>query len=164
MKGLLPGYKKCFFCGPATGGLGLELHYADGKAGCEFTAGDRFQGYDGLLHGGIITGILDEVMWWTVFMETRQMCATSKIEIEFKRPVECGRAYSASGSFLEKTGKIYYLSGFIKDEQGKICARGNASFREWKFTLEELARHLDFRGVSPEIRALFETSCPCVQG
>jgi hypothetical protein len=29
MNGLLPGYKKCFFCGPATGGLGLELQYTE---------------------------------------------------------------------------------------------------------------------------------------
>ena len=128
MDGLLPGYKKCFFCGPATGGLGLELRYGDGKAACEFTASDKFQGYDGILHGGIVSGILDEVMWWTVFTQTRQMCATSRIEVEFKRPVECG----------------------------KVCARGNASFREFMFTLEELAMHLDFRGVSDEIRALFQ--------
>jgi len=156
MDGLLPGYKKCFFCGPATGGLGLELRYGDGKAACEFTASDKFQGYDGILHGGIVSGILDEVMWWTVFTQTRQMCATSRIEVEFKRPVECGKVYRASGSFLKKTGKIYYLSGLIEDERGKVCARGNASFREFMFTLEELAMHLDFRGVSDEIRALFQ--------
>ncbi len=74
MDGLLPGYKKCFFCGPATGGLGLELHYTDDGAICEFTAGDRFQGYDGMLHGGIVTGILDEVMWWTVFTPDKARC------------------------------------------------------------------------------------------
>ena len=160
MDGLLPGYKKCFFCGPATGGLGLELHYADDRAMCDFTAGDRFQGYDGMLHGGIVTGILDEVMWWTIFTRTRRMYATSKIEVEFKRPVECGRMYRASGSFLRNTGRICYLSGVIENEHGKICARGAASFREFRFTLEELARQLDFRGVSPEIRALFQPPVP----
>jgi uncharacterized protein (TIGR00369 family) len=157
MNGLLPGYKKCFFCGPATGGLGLELRYTDGEASCEFTASDKFQGYDGMLHGGIITGVLDEVMWWTLFMETRQMCATSKIEIEFKRPILCGKTYRASATFLQKTRKIYYLSGLIKDETGKLCARGSASFREWSFTLEALANNLDFRGVPPEIRAIFQS-------
>lgn len=155
MNGLLPGYKKCFFCGPSTGGLALEIYCADGKAVCEFAADSRFQSYDGILHGGIISGILDEVMWWTLFVETRQMCATSKIEVEFKRPLVCGGTYRASGSFLRKAGKIYYLSGLIEDENRKVCARGSASFREWIFTLEELAENLDFRGVSPEMRAIF---------
>ena len=70
MNGLLPGTTTCFFCGRSTGGLGLELHYAGGVASCEFTARETFQGYAGMLHGGIITGILDEVMFWAVLMET----------------------------------------------------------------------------------------------
>lgn len=157
MDGLLPGYKKCFFCGPSTGGLGLELYHDNGNAVCEFVADSRFQSYDGILHGGIVSGVLDEVMWWTLFVETRQMCVTSKIEVEFKRPIVCGRKYRASGKFLRKAGKIYYLSGLIEDESGKVCARGGASFREWKFALEDLAKHLDFRGVSPGMRAIFQS-------
>ena len=110
MNGNLPGYKKCFFCGPATGGLALELHYGDGKASCEFTAHEKFQGYDGMLHGGIVTGILDEVMWWTLFMETKKICATWKIEAEFKRPVLCGKAYRAAGHLVRATHGIHITS------------------------------------------------------
>jgi acyl-coenzyme A thioesterase PaaI-like protein len=68
MKGLLPGYKKCFFCGPATGGPAMELHYGGESVFCKFVAQEKFQGYVGMLHGGIVTGILDEVMWWTLFI------------------------------------------------------------------------------------------------
>ena len=100
MNGFLPGTKSCFFCGRSTRGLGLELHYMDGVSSCEFTARETFQGYEGMLHGGIITGILDEVMCWTVFMETKMICATWKIEVEFERPVVCGKIYRASGNFL----------------------------------------------------------------
>lgn len=158
MNGLLPGYKKCFFCGPATGGLALELRYGDGKVACEFTAHDRFQGYDGMLHGGIVTGILDEVMWWALFMETRKICATWKIEAEFKRPIMCGKTYRASGHFLRSTHNTYYLSGVIEDKSGKLCAKGNASFRRTRgFTMEDITQYLDFREVSHEIRSLFNT-------
>ena len=158
MNGLLPGYKKCFFCGPATGGLGLELQYTDGRASCEFTAHEKFQGYDGMLHGGIVTGILDEVMWWTLFMETKKICATWKIEVEFKRPVVCGKTYRASGHLLHATHNTYHLTGVIIDETGKTCAQGNASFRRTRgFTLEGITEYLDFRGVPPEIRSLFQS-------
>jgi uncharacterized protein (TIGR00369 family) len=158
MEGLLPGYKKCFFCGPATGGLALELHYGDGKVTCKFTAHERFQGYDGMLHGGIVTGILDEVMWWTLFMETKKICATWKIEAEFKRPVVCGKTYYVSGRLLHTTHNTYHLSAHITDDSEKLCAQGNASFRRTRgFNVEDITKYLDFRGVPKEIHSLFQS-------
>ncbi len=157
MTNLLPGYKKCFFCGPATGGLALQLQYGGGAVSCEFTANEKFQGYDGMLHGGIVTGVLDEVMWWALFMETKAICATSKIEAEFKRPVMCGEAYRASGQLLDSRHGIYYLSGQIEDTSGRLCARGKGSFRKTRgFSMEGIIKHLDFRGVPQEIRSLFQ--------
>ena len=82
-----------------------------------------------MLHGGIITGILDEVMFWTFFMETKKTCATWKIEVEFQRPVACVKIYRASGHLLSATNNgDYFASGSIEDESGKSCAIGNASF------------------------------------
>jgi uncharacterized protein (TIGR00369 family) len=156
MIGLLPGYKKCFFCGPATGGLALELHYGDEGTLCEFVAHEKFQGYDGMLHGGIVTGILDEVMWWTLFMEKKLICATSKIEVQFKRPILCGNGYRASGRLVGATGRTYQVSGQIENKEGHVCARSTASFRAIeRFTMDDVIKYLDFRGVPPEIRLFF---------
>jgi uncharacterized protein (TIGR00369 family) len=158
MIGLLPGYKKCFFCGPATGGLALELHYGEESVFCKFAAHEKFQGYDGMLHGGIVTGILDEVMWWTLFMEKKVICATSKIEVHFKKPILCGDRYRASGCLVGSTGRIYQVSGQIEDEAGHVYARSTGSFRTTgKFTMDDIVKYLDFRGVPPEIRWLFST-------
>lgn len=158
MNGLLPSTKQCFFCGHAKGGLALELQYIDGAAICEFTARVDFQGYEGMLHAGIITGILDEVMWWTLFMQRKALCATWKMETEFKRPVACGKTYRASGRLLRTIRNTYYLTSIIEDGLGKPCAQGHASFRRLKgVTLEDMAKHFDFRGVSPEMRSFFQT-------
>lgn len=159
MKGLLPGYKKCFFCGPAAGGPAMELHYGEEGIFCKFVAHEKFQGYDGMLHGGIVTGVLDEVMWWTLFMEKKAVCATSKIEVHFRRPVLCGNSYVASGRLVEVNGRTYLMSGRIEDEEGHICARSAGSFRRIeKFTMDDVVKHLDFRRVPPEIRSLFSAS------
>jgi acyl-coenzyme A thioesterase PaaI-like protein len=156
MMGLLPGYKKCFFCGPATGGLALELHYQEKGAFCGFVAQEKFQGFDGMLHGGIVTGILDEVMWWALVMEKQVICATSKIEVHFKKPILCGDMYRASGCLTGTTGRTYLVSGQLEDEAGHVCARSTGSFRAiGKFTMEDVVKYLDFRGVPPEIRSLF---------
>lgn len=157
--GLLPGYEKCFFCGRATGGLSLELQYADGMVFCEFTADEKFQGYDGMLHGGIVTGVLDEVMWWTLFMETKVITATWKIEAEFRRPIFCGKAYRASAHFVSSPHHTYHLSGLIEDASNRVCAQANGIFRKTRgFTAEDIIKYLNFRGVPPEIRSLFGLS------
>ncbi|MDD5008215.1 MAG: PaaI family thioesterase [Syntrophorhabdaceae bacterium] len=157
MTGLLPGYKKCFFCGPATGGLALGLQHADGAVFCEFTADQKYQGYDGVMHGGIVSGILDEVMWWALFMETKIITATSKIEVEFRRPIICGEAYRAKGQVLRSVHGTYNVSGLIENASGHVCAKAHGFYRKTKgFTVEDIIRHLDFRGVSPEVRALFQ--------
>ena len=152
----LPAYKKCFFCGPATGGLALEVRYAGGKAFCDFTAHERFQGYDGMLHGGIVAGVLDEVMWWTLFAQTKAVTATWKLEVEFRRPIVCGETYRASGEVTGPARGGYTLSGVIEDRQGRACARATGLFRKTKgFRMEDVVKLLDFRGVSGEMRALF---------
>jgi len=134
----------------------LKLHYREEGAFCEFVAPERFQGYDGMLHGGIVTGILDEVMWWALFMEKKVICATSKIEVSFKRPVICGDGYKASGRLVRTAGRSYLMYGQIEDQVGHVCARSNGSFRAiGKFTVDDIVKHLDFRGVPPEIRSLF---------
>lgn len=156
MKEPLPKYEKCFFCGPATGGLALQLYYADERAICEFVAHERFQGYDGMLHGGIVTGILDEVMWWTLFVKTRVVSATSRIEVDFRRPVICGETYRAWAEIVETRSKNYQLSARIADDRDRICASGTGTFRKTKgFTLEDVVKVLDFRGVSPAMHSLF---------
>ena len=112
-----------------------------------------------MLHAGIISGILDEVMWWTVYMGTKVNVVTWKIEVEFRRPILCGKAYQASGQFLRTAHGTYYVSGLIEDTDGQACARANASFRRAKdISSEEIARQLDYRGVPQEIRSFFQSS------
>lgn len=157
MQGMLPGYEKCFFCGPAAGGLALELQYVDGSAFCNFTAHQGFQGYDGMLHGGIVSGILDEVMWWTLFMDTKMMFATWKIEVEFRRPIECGSTYHASAQFQRSSHGTYYVSGLIEDGAKNVCAKSTGAFRQMKgFTMGDFIKYLNFRGVPTEMRGLFQ--------
>jgi hypothetical protein len=91
-------------------------------------------------------------------METKKICATWKIEVEFQRPVVCGKIYRASVRLLPATNNGDYLaSGSIEDESGKSCAIGNAFFRMMRgATLGALMEYLDFRDVPPEVQPLFQ--------
>ena len=55
----------CFACGSLnTTGMQLELHVERSRSWVELALEPRFQGWDGIAHGGILCTILDEVMAW----------------------------------------------------------------------------------------------------
>ena len=57
----------CFACGTLNiHGLHLELHVEDGRCWTELTLPERFEGWEGIAHGGIVCTILDEVMAWAL--------------------------------------------------------------------------------------------------
>ena len=56
-------YSHCFVCGDKNDiGLKLDFYEKDGKARAEFTPEKKFEGYKDILHGGILSSLLDEVM------------------------------------------------------------------------------------------------------
>ncbi len=58
----------CFACGRANPyGLHLDFEVARDRAMTRFTALREHTGYDGAVHGGIVSALLDETMGWAIF-------------------------------------------------------------------------------------------------
>jgi len=77
----------CFACGTLNEhGLGLVLHVEPQRAWAELELDGRFEGWDGIAHGGIICTILDEVMVWALAAEDN-WGVTARMHVDFKRPV-----------------------------------------------------------------------------
>ena len=60
-----------------------------GKASAEFTPTKSFEGYKNILHGGILSTLLDEVMIKSIIAK-EILTVTSQIEVKFKRPAIIG--------------------------------------------------------------------------
>jgi acyl-coenzyme A thioesterase PaaI-like protein len=77
----------CFACGTLNAnGLGLLLHLEHERSWTELTLDRRFEGWEGIAHGGIVTTILDEVMAWSL-VASDNWGVTARLSIEFRRPV-----------------------------------------------------------------------------
>ena len=84
---LQPNSRHCFVCG-LENHFGLKLRFIEtgpGEVSAEYTVPDQFQGYPGLVHGGIVTAMLDEVTGRahmsdgeTRFMYTAKRCRQNK--------------------------------------------------------------------------------------
>ncbi|MCX8022761.1 MAG: PaaI family thioesterase [Syntrophorhabdaceae bacterium] len=157
MRGVLPVYKESFFCGfDRKDGLQLEMKYEKGLVYCDVNLDNRFEGYTDVLHGGIIFGILDVIIWYAIFMETKKVSMTRKTEMEFFKPVLCGNPYIAKGQFLRIEGKNIYATAWIEDKNGEVYASVNALFKEARdISYRHFIDRFDFSRTSPTIKKHF---------
>ena len=129
----------CFACGTLnTGGLGLTMHVEPGRSWTELTLDRRFEGWEGMAHGGILSTILDEVMAWAL-VGSDNWGVTARMTVEFRKPVEIGRAIRAEGWTTVSRRRIVDTSGRIVDaldgtilaeSQGRYIAASEARKRE----------------------------------
>jgi uncharacterized protein (TIGR00369 family) len=120
---------RCFACGELNEhGLRLELHTDAGGCTTRLTLDPRFQGWEGVVHGGILATILDEVMAWSV-IGRGTWGVTARMSIDFRRPVPVGRAIRAEGEVGEANRRIFRTTGRILDEEtGETLAAAEGTY------------------------------------
>jgi acyl-coenzyme A thioesterase PaaI-like protein len=105
----------CFACGTLNEhGLHLDLHLEPGRSWVELALDDRFQGWDEIAHGGIVTTILDEVMAWALVAEDH-WGLTARLSVEFKAPVRIGQAIRAEGWITRSRKRIVDTEARVVD-------------------------------------------------
>ena len=93
------------------------------------TVPDHLCGWDRLVHGGVISTILDEIMSWTGIYMLKQITMTKSMTVEFIKPVYINSELKAEGRVLEKTGKHEaLLEGRLYNDNGTLCARSKGNF------------------------------------
>lgn len=118
----------CFGCGTLNiHGLRLALHSGDGRCWIETTLDGRFEGWDGIAHGGVITAILDEVMAWSV-VEHDLWGVTARLSVEFKRPVAIGVPIRGEGRVTSVRRRLVETEGRLVDANGILLALATATF------------------------------------
>ncbi|BBB91775.1 MAG TPA: PaaI family thioesterase [Methylomusa anaerophila] len=116
----------CFACGPRNPiGLKLEFREEDDNYLTTFTAGPEHQGYDGIVHGGIISTLLDEIMARYIYAKGFE-AVTAKLEIRYRKPTPIGQPLTVGGRITGKLGNIYQLTGQITLPDGTVTAIGKA--------------------------------------
>ena len=94
--------------------MGLVLHVEPGRCWTELTLEQRFEGWDGIAHGGILCTILDEVMAWSLVGEDN-WGLTARISVEFKKPVEVGEPIRAEGWITRSRRRLVDTAARIID-------------------------------------------------
>jgi uncharacterized protein (TIGR00369 family) len=118
----------CFACGELNEhGLQLKLHLGERRSWTEFVLDERFEGWQGVTHGGILATILDEVMAWALVAEDN-WGVTARMTIDFKRPVAVGTSVRAEGWIVRNRRRLVDTAGQIVDSNGTQLASAEAVY------------------------------------
>jgi acyl-coenzyme A thioesterase PaaI-like protein len=126
-----PNSHMCFLCG-VENPVGLKLKiYAIGPGLVEtsFTAPEHFQGYPGVLHGGIVATILDEVSGRALMGDDPthpRFMFTAKLEIRYRKNVPIGQSLRIQGRAGKTKGRLAEGCAGIYDQKGNLLAEGNS--------------------------------------
>lgn len=118
----------CFVCGNNNpGGLQLKFTYPQpGTCRAGFVPEQKYQGWKGILHGGIISTLLDEALAHAVGGAEggggASEAVTAELTVRFKKPVRIGSRITLSGKVEKDNGKIVEASSELTDEAGMVLA------------------------------------------
>src|SRR5579862_5670516 len=94
----LPHTNQCVVCGPANPhGLRLHLHVdtETGVVTTTFAPQSHHMGFEGIVHGGLLSTVLDEAMVWAASWHGKQFCVCGELNVRFRQnarigvPLEC---------------------------------------------------------------------------
>jgi len=123
-----PNSRHCFVCGIENPvGLKLKIYQIEeGVIETTYTAPEHFQGYPGVLHGGIIATLLDEISGRAHMGDPSQprFMYTGKLEVIYRKNVPIGKPLRIVGKKLENRGRAAQAWAGIYDEEGNLLAEG----------------------------------------
>ncbi|MGE5557999.1 MAG: PaaI family thioesterase [Bacillota bacterium] len=118
----------CFCCGKDNP-VGMKLKFVpDGDELTTTLTPDRvFQGWAGIVHGGILSTVMDELMAH-VLIARGDTAATVKMEVSFKKPARVGEKLTFRGRLLGENRRLREVEARTFNEAGEMVAEAKGTF------------------------------------
>lgn len=121
-----PVSTQCFVCG-VSNPVGLKLKFyqtAPREVTAECKIPEKYQGYPGIVHGGIVASILDEIAG-RAFMgvgENPRFMYTAKMQVRYRRNVPVDQPIRLVGRQIKDRGRMATAEGVVYDQDGNRLA------------------------------------------
>ena len=122
--------RHCFVCG-VENPAGLHLHFYEtgpGEVTAEYIVGKQHEGYPGIVHGGIVAAMLDEVTGRAHMgpATNPRFMFTAKLEVRYRKPVPVGKPLRLVGKAGEEKTRTATAKGFLYGPEGDLLAEADA--------------------------------------
>ncbi len=118
----------CFCCGKLNKqGLKLEFDTTDSVTTTSLSFPSHFQGYRDIVHGGLISTVLDEAMV-TLVNEMGYLAVTAELKVRFLKPLRVETPVRITARLLDKRRNVFKLEAKAELEDGTPIARAESTF------------------------------------
>lgn len=111
---------RCYVCGGKNpNGLGVAFAIAKETRSIHalFTPSDAHQGFEGIVHGGILSSLLDEAMAKLAF-SLGVPAVTAEMTVKFRQPASPGQELRVTGRLIEESHGL--IRAEAKIERGPV--------------------------------------------
>lgn len=124
-----PNSRYCFVCG-LENPFGLKLafyHTADGEVTAEYTVSESYQGYPGVVHGGVVAAMLDEICGRShMEVDPPRFMYTARLDIRYRKNVPIGQQLKLVGKAGKSKRRAATAHGAIFNPDGELLAEAEA--------------------------------------
>jgi acyl-coenzyme A thioesterase PaaI-like protein len=111
--------------------VGLRFHMAgDGVVRGDFFADPKYEGYSGILHGGIVATVLDSAMTHCLLLKDIP-ALTGRLSVKYSRPIPTGSSVRLEATIVNQLHGVFILEGKAL-VNGKKVASAEAKYRTMK--------------------------------
>lgn len=127
----------CSHCGCFTKIFGLDFNLqADNSVSTSLQSDELLQGYQGMIHGGILSALLDSAMANCLLKQGIEG-VTGELRVRYHQPVSCKSLLTIRASISESLPPLYHLKASI-EVGGTIYCKAKARFMARDKSLESL--------------------------
>ena len=124
-----PNSQMCFVCG-LENPIGLKMAFYEddlGRVIARFTPDSEHEGYPGVVHGGIVTALLDEALSRSAIARGRWV-VTVRLNVRFRRPTPTAAPLTVVGEIVECKKRTVEARASIILANGQISAQATGTF------------------------------------
>jgi uncharacterized protein (TIGR00369 family) len=118
----------CFGCSQDHP-VGFRLRFAreGDEVVTQFVPTERYQGPPGIMHGGLVTTLADEIGAWAIIGLLEKFGFTAHVQVKLKKPVRIGVPLEGRGRIVRETSRIVHAGVRLVQEGVDVCT-GEISF------------------------------------
>jgi uncharacterized protein (TIGR00369 family) len=136
----------CFACSPRNEfGLNMSF-YKDGDTVIgKWNPKSYFDGWKGVVHGGIQATLIDETGEWYIFANIGRSAVTMQLDIRYKKPLPSDKGeIKLVAKLLDLSRNIANIEISVYDSDNTLCSVGQGKF--FVFSEEESKKKYSFPG------------------
>ncbi|MEW5701867.1 MAG: PaaI family thioesterase [Candidatus Zixiibacteriota bacterium] len=120
----------CFVCGDGNrDGLHIRFFVDGDQAVAAYTPEAKYQGFQGILHGGLTATLLDEIMAKAVLSRQR-WAMTVEMNVRYKKAIPIGESLRLVGRVTREVGRLLETAAEIVGPDGQVYASATGKYLE----------------------------------